>query len=101
MAKFDFMVFDDDSFVANANVYTKEQVLELFNGSEKPFAYQKMLNAKTGRIATIDDVNESICKYVAKAPEGHDFKGGCYILHKAGRGSFKVWYIDTWSLKIR
>lgn len=81
--------------------YTKEQVLEFYNGNEKPYIYSLMLEKGTCRKATIDDVRESTCKYLVKAPSGHDFEGGCYILHRSGRGSFKVWYIDTWSLKLK
>jgi hypothetical protein len=94
------MVFDDESFVAHAAKYTKEQALELFNGDEKPYLYRKWLELNLCREVTISDVIESTCKYVAKAPFGSDYEGGCYLLNTGGRGSFNVWVIDTNTLKI-
>lgn len=99
MAKFDFMVFDDDSFVVHASKYTKEQALELFNSEEGSYYYKKMLEAGKCRAATIDDVEKSWCKWVAKAPFGHDFEGGCYLARTGGRGSFPIWIIDVWRLR--
>jgi hypothetical protein len=108
MSKFDYMNFSvggyDTEFVAHAGKYTEEQAINLCIQENDWRFKPNYCNGNLLRVPTICDVKLRYARWYVKTPDfcGYDDDGrGCYSYCKAGqKGSFPVWVIDFYKLKV-
>ncbi len=84
MKTFEYLEFNDDSFVFDSKLYTKEEALEIVK------------EAGVFEDYTVDDVKESYCAYrfspsICQPEWGTN--GAYFLVEDNARGSFKVWVI--------
>ena len=107
MSKFDYMNFGiggwDTEFVAHAGKYTEEQVVNLCIQENDWRFKPNYCNGNLLRVPTICDVKLRYARWYVKTPQNceYDDGKGCYSYCKAGqKGSFPVWVIDFYKLKV-
>lgn len=109
LSNFDYFNFSDGSldveFVAHANKYTKEEVVELcIQENDFMFEGKSWYNKNPLREPTINDIRKRSVRWYPRVPGFCDYDGGgggCYTYCKKGEhGSFPVWVIEFEKLKI-
>lgn len=101
MSKFDFMGFStgggyDEMFVANAQKYTPEQVIEIckreYDWRFMETGVYRAKNERRCRFPTMKDVKKHACAF--RFTDDPDYPDGWYTIVPVGeRGSFLVWVI--------
>ncbi len=81
--KFDYMEFNNDSWVFDSETYSKEEALEIFKSEAERDEDYKVDDVKEDYVAFRLGINKSL------------FPNGAYWLGMKGkRGAFKVWVIE-------